>query len=94
MIHSPRPSLTITNLSVQATSHTSSWILTSRQSWPQGLPPPVAQARLARVVVAEVSAAVMASKSGARAAAASFCWAVVGLSWTAVVVASMVGLYG
>lgn len=49
---------------------------------------------MARVVVAEVSAAVMASKSGARAAAASFCWAVVGLSWTAVVVASMVGLYG
>ena len=74
----------MTNLSVHEISHTSSWILMRRQSCGQ---PPLrpwrrspAQARLARVVVAEVRAAVMASKSGARAAAAAFCCSVDGLS--------------
>jgi hypothetical protein len=88
--NSPKPSLTITNFSVHAISQTRICTFTSRQSCPQG-PPRGDRARLARLEVADVRAAVMASKSGARAAAAAFCWSMEGLSWTAAVVLS--GVY-
>ena len=71
--------------------------LIRRQSDEQDLggvppPPPVRASikeRLANWVVAEVSAVVMALRSGAKAAAAAFCWARSGFSGAAWVVASI-----
>ena len=90
MSNIPRPSLTITNLRVQAISHTRSLTLIRRQSL---LHAPVVRARpvrarFDRTTVALVSASVMAWKSGARAAAASFCCASDGFSGAAVSVLS------
>lgn len=86
----PSPSLTITNLRVQAISQIKNLTFTRRQSPPQA-PRGVfsrPRARLVRMVVAAESASVMPWKSGARAAAAAFCWRRSGFSGAAAVVLS------
>jgi len=88
----PRPSLIITNLSVHAISYTRNLTLRSRQSPPHAPRPestPTTKSRFVSTAVALVSALVMASKSGARAAAASFCCNSVGFSGAAAVVLSI-----
>lgn len=88
----PRPSLMMTNLRVQAISHTNNLILMPRQSAVQA-ELRVQTSRLDRALVAAVRALVRPWNWGARAVAVAVCVRTSGLLGVAAVVLSACGRY-